>query len=501
MPLTGNRTLTDRDSALFIQPDGPNTQTYVIECAGVGDIAEDFGSTELIQAFGPGGEYQTKGAKVGAPGVIPFDLMRLVTRDRTWLEEMRERQCFIPILLKQQDCGVLSDLANYKRVIGLEARLKTFTFAGFKAIGNEGEKEAMFNTAWEALPPLSLTNEVEVTRMTQSNANQVNDLTFNTDEECDSNCAATYGRGQKGVAVFNSTTSAKPKVRVTTDYGVTWADTSADPGAVDDDLASVIRFQYQSAVRIIAGRTAVGSSQGAVFYSDDNGATWTTVNIGGAAAGHGAVLKKSLFVFPDNPYFVWLAGAAGYIYKSTDAGASWTAKESGVVHTGNYNFINFADTKYGIAGGAADIIAITNNGGDSWSAATATGSGSAINCGARLDKNRMWVGTAGGALYYSNDGGSTWTQRTGWSGSGSGQVKDMMWLDPLNGIIAKNTSGPVGSLLRTIDGGYSWKVLSGTPTNAGINAVWMSGLNRQYAGGQPQGSLGVILRAQAQLVG
>lgn len=500
MPLTGNRTLYDNDSALFFQSDGPNTATIMGECIGVGDIAEDFGSTELTQAFGLGGQYITKGAKVGAPGVMAFDIMRLVTKDATWLEDARSRGCFIPIHLKQQDCGQLSDLNNYVRFITIEARLKTFTFAGWKGIGNEGQKEAMFNTSWEGLPPLLLTNAPEVTRMTQSNVNQINDLAFNSDEECDSNCGVTYSKGQRGVAVLNSTGSAKPKVRLTTDYGVTWADTAADPGAIDDDLSAVVRFQSGSGVRIIASKTAVASSQGQVFITDDDGATYTTVSVGGATAGHGPVDGKSLFAFPDDPYFLWMASALGYIYKSTDAGATWTAKESGTLGTGNYRFVHFADYKYGLAGQVADVIAITNNGGDSWTAATALGTGGDIISGQRLDRNRLWVGTDDGDLFYSTDAGLTWTQRSGWTGSDTGQVRDMMFIDPWNGVMLHNTAGPVGTMLRTVDGGKSWKPLT-TPTNSGLNVVWMSSHNRIYAGGQPQGSLGVILRAQAQLVG
>jgi len=494
MPVSGDRALTTRDGITFIQPDGPNTATYPMLCRTLGDISGSLGGIELIQCFDANGQYVTKGSKQGPPEPIDFSFESLIVKKQDWLEYLRERGCAFPVYVKQQTCGQLTDVNNFERLILIsDSYLTNFTYTGM--VNRNEDTESMYNVDLQALPPAVVSFLIENARMSFSDANQVNDIVFNGDEECDSNCATTYKVGQRGMAVCNSTGGATPNVYYTTDSGVNWAVTAADPGAADDDLSAVSRVFYNNGVRWFVGKTAVGGAQGSIFYSDNNGTTWTTVNIGGATAGHGAIYGKSIFAFPNDPTFIWLASALGYIYKSTDAGATWTAKESGVIHTGNYRFIHFADTQYGMAGGVADIIALTNNGGDSWSAATAVGTGGDIICGARLDKNRLWVGTDDGDLFYSLDGGTTWTQRTSFANTDVGQVRSMQWLDKWNGVIASNTAGPVGSIFRTHDGGYSWKQYTNQVTNAGLNTVWMSTANLIYSAGQPEGGTAVVYKA------
>jgi len=92
-------------------------------------------------------------------------------------------------------------------------------------------------------------------------------------------------------------------------------------------------------------------------------------------------------------------------------------------------------------------------------------------CCQRLDRNRMWVGDDDGRLWYSLDGGLTWEERAGWTGSGTGEVRALHFVNDYVGFMVHNSAAPVGTVLQTINGGYTWRTVP-TPTNTGLNAIW-----------------------------
>jgi photosystem II stability/assembly factor-like uncharacterized protein len=230
--------------------------------------------------------------------------------------------------------------------------------------------------------------------------------------------------------------------------------------------------------------------QGQVAYSDNDGTTWTVISVGGAAVDHGAVTGRGLWALDSR--HIWLAGVNGYIYFSEDGGATWTAVEPGLVTVTDYACVHFVDENYGMAGAPAGLVAVSNDGGVTWAAVTAPSAGDVLCC-FRQDINRMWVGTDDGEIWFSRDGGTTWTERTGWTGSGVGDVMDIEFYDELIGFMAYNSAAPLGAILRTIDGGYTWDVLT-TPLNLGLNDIAVASADVVYAAGEAQGGTAVILK-------
>jgi photosystem II stability/assembly factor-like uncharacterized protein len=285
-------------------------------------------------------------------------------------------------------------------------------------------------------------------------------------------------------------------VLATTDAGATWAALAVDPFGAGFHVMSVVSFMIGAATRrILAAREGTGGAvQGQVAFSDDNGATWTTVSIGGAAVGHGTVRGQGLYALDSR--HIWLVGVDGYIYFSDDGGATWATQEAGVLAATDYETVHFADENFGVAGNAADVIVITSDGGSTWELATATGSGADITAVHRIDANKIWIGTDDGELWYTNDGGTTWTQRTGWVGDGVGEIRDIEFANQLVGYMTRYTAGPVGHILRTIDGGYTWDVLS-TPANLGLNDFMLADESTGYAVGEAEGGTSVILKVSA----
>ena len=148
--------------------------------------------------------------------------------------------------------------------------------------------------------------------------------------------------------------------------------------------------------------------------------------------------------------------------------------------------IHFLDQDIGYCVGASDTVLKTTNGGVTWSLATATGGGAALNDVHVLD-DRVWIVSADPAIYYSEDGGVTWTARTGVPGSAA--ANDYPWIEFANefqGFMISNTAGPVGTVLRTINGGYTWEEIT-TPDNDGINAGHLISPNDLYVVGPVEG--------------
>jgi photosystem II stability/assembly factor-like uncharacterized protein len=75
-------------------------------------------------------------------------------------------------------------------------------------------------------------------------------------------------------------------------------------------------------------------------------------------------------------------------------------------------------------------------------------------------------------------------------------VRGLSFLNELVGLMAVNSAGVVGSVLRTIDGGHEWQVLT-TPTNSGLNAIVAAREDLAYAVGEANGGTAVVLKIRA----
>ena len=155
--------------------------------------------------------------------------------------------------------------------------------------------------------------------------------------------------------------------------------------------------------------------------------------------------------------------------------------------------VHFADDKYGVAVAAAGVVAVTSDGGETWRAGSVVTGTPVLNCVYVFNDKRVQVGTATGLLYQSTNFGVTWTGVTGWVGSGIGQVRDIDYINDFVGFIAHNTAAPLGTVLRTIDGGANWAALT-TPVNSGLNAVKALTENSCFAGGEANAGKALLLK-------
>ena len=475
--------LNTRNSALWVQPDGPNTKPEFLGCHDLGDIVEPSGSITLVRCMDKKkGGWKTVGSTQAPPDAVTTSIDSLTFAVRDWLEKL---SCEFNLYVLTRNGGEADIFENYIRAIVLNnARITSRSDSGL--VHHEEEQTSMQSRDIEAWPPVIRTGELTARRQTTSETLALNDIFTYSPLDCENRIKP----GDKVIAMADAS-GYTGNVLQTLDAGVNWAELAADPFATGKNIMSGVAVAISdTVVRLIVAKEATGGQQGQIAYSDDNGATWNLVSIGGASAGHGAVTGRSLFALDQG--HIWLVSALGYIYFSYDGGVSWTAQTSGGLTTKNGLSIAFQDENYGMAGFADDVILYTTNGGETWAlTAAVSGTGNDVLV-VSASGDFWWLGMEGGTMWYSRDLGATWTQRS-FTGSGSGDITDMAWANDCIGYAIHNSSAPVGEILCTINGGYSWKAIT-TPTNAGLNALTVADDSTVYVAGEVQGGTAVIIK-------
>jgi photosystem II stability/assembly factor-like uncharacterized protein len=225
---------------------------------------------------------------------------------------------------------------------------------------------------------------------------------------------------------------------------------------------------------------ASGAS-GTVIRTTDGGETWTTLSVPGSETldfrDIDAVDDKTAYVLSIGP------GEQSRIYKTADAGATWT--EQFVNHDAKafYDAMAFWNANHGVAvSDSVDgqfVVITTNDGGRSWvrvppaplppalaSEGFFAASGTNV---AVLPPNHVWFGTGSATqarVLHSSDGGRTWSMSTTPLASGpSAGIFSIAFSDALHGVIVggdyKLESAAVENAAITTDGGKSWTPVKG----------------------------------------
>lgn len=486
---------TSLDSGLFVQPGGPGTTLRFLGCHDLDDVEAPQGSIEIIQTFrADRSGWDVVGSKHAVPELVTTTVTGLSKTARDWLEKYICHNGALFVM--KSNCGRVDNPMGYERALVLHhLNIATKTYAGWHM--REEDAESTFAAEFEAWPPLIEVAQIVPGRQVTTEVQSLNDIWVDRSSQCQGDCGSAVNPGDVAGIACQAAGGATPDVLLTSTGGAAWALAAADPGfPVGDHAMAIVAFPInKSGRRWLVAKAAEAAVQGEVSYSDDAGVSWTDANMGAVA--HGPTYGGGMFALSKE--FIFIASAAGYIYKSIDGGQTWVAKESGVVTAGAYTGVHFYDEKYGCAVAAAGVVALTTNGGESWFAGGTIGAGAHGNqCVRMLSPKRILVGDDGGHLWQSVDGGTSWTEITGWTGSGTGGVRGLDAAPNTEGYVlwmAHNTAGPVGSVLRSIDGGANWVPTSpALPTNVGVNAIKAVDVNTAYVVGLAQGGTGYIAK-------
>lgn len=251
------------------------------------------------------------------------------------------------------------------------------------------------------------------------------------------------------------------------DKGVTWYAHDVDSmGAADEAKGIDIVGQY-----VVVVSNATGSYMHYALKSEFDGVAdpaFTSVITGFVAAGK----PNSIFSVGSMAFIV---GDNGYIYLTTDPTSGVTVLDAGTITTSAYRHVYAFSMDFAVAVGDNGVVAYTSNG-ENWSAAPTypVGAGVTLNTVFVKSKTEWWVGSSAGRLYYTLNGGQTWTEKA-FPGSGSGQVYDIEFSTDSVGWLSHATATPAGRILRSYDGGQSWNVTPESsailPANDRVNAL------------------------------
>jgi hypothetical protein len=179
---------------------------------------------------------------------------------------------------------------------------------------------------------------------------------------------------------------------------------------------------------------------------------WTRVTTGFSAAG----CPNAIWAADSN--WAFIVGNWGYIYLMTDATAGVTVQDAGVCTTSNLLAVNGISRDFAVAVGADGAMVVTKNG-TTWSAvAGPVGIGVHLYTVAVKTDREWWVGASNGNLYYTKDGGTTWTIKP-FPGSGSGSVRAIKIATDSVFYLSHMTAATKGVLLRSFSGGNSWIIM------------------------------------------
>ena len=482
------------EGSLFIQSGGPNTPVqYLGSCHRLTQIQQNLGSNTLHFCGDPiqPNQYRISRKIKGPPGLVTFNIESQVQQLGGYLEQL---YCPVPIIVTTTKKSPKKDDSNWDRAwVVVNADRAQNNLDGL--VNFDANDMSMRTTGMEADTIIELLRLKAYRDSGITETQALNHLFACDFDVCASEFSARADKCDTLYAVGDAVASSAVGTASVWKYtNGAWAALAADPFETDENIATGTCFildRDTTRILVFRGTTDAGSPAECA-RSDDGGATWTNTNIG-SVNGEFVPGPHSLAALDRNR--IWVCTNLGRIYFSDDGGESFTVQENATIQSGAYNWIEMLDGSNGFAGGAADVLVVTADGGTTWSQLNATGNGGDILCGAVIDPLRAWVGTDDGELFYTFDGGVTWDERAGWNGSGTGAVKALRFFgDQIGYMVHENASGKA-TFLMTKSGGANWETIT-TETNSGLNSLLVCSPRLLWAVGEAHGGRATIFKVQ-----
>jgi hypothetical protein len=477
---------------LWIQPDIAAPYDF-LTCSGVGDVTVPRGARTIIydQDLKHSGKLKPSGAITGTADFITTTLTRPLETVNNYLLEL---QCPFNARLNWVCRGSRTNPYNYELGYFLyDADFTSGTIAaplsGSEATPNariqtNGSLSAIAGTFVYPLAgaPLTPTSTTDVYSLAA------------VPSECSSKCGKKIGLGQIVWAGLESGTYSIGYLMVTHDYGATWLPPVAPgPFTVAGDVSDMEIVEIASGYRLICSCGTGTAGHAEVSYTDDEGDTFTNVYVGTVDT------QTIQALCSDAAGNLWAAASEGWIYKSANQGATWTASLTGAPMTPDLQDIVFFNEYVGYAVGDTGSFWYTTNGGATWALLAGPAGATGL-----LSVDVNYAGfvfvTAAYQLFRSQDGGATWELMLD---LGVGSI-DQVRFDPdfrYFGYLVSTNSSPIGVVYRSEDGGNTWAQI-GTPAtdypNAGIDCMAICDANMLYVGGAPQSGLSFVAKFERQ---
>lgn len=268
-----------------------------------------------------------------------------------------------------------------------------------------------------------------------------------------------------------STPGTAPRLIYSTNGGDTWTQGSVDSlGDTEDPSGIDVVGRYL----VVYTRTAGGATTSGYYYSEINQntgvpGTWTKVTTGFVA---GFQVRDMYVLSPREVYF---CADDGYIYFTDDITTGVSVRSASSATVADLYRIHGDSGETIVATGIGGVVVVSTNRGKTFATTISNPHASAtIQALCVVNESLWWVGGANGKLYYTLTGGEVWAEKT-FSGSGAGQVRDIVKVTPSVLYFSHDTATPTGRIFSTWDGGRDWtntpRRILNTPTANRFNRL------------------------------
>jgi photosystem II stability/assembly factor-like uncharacterized protein len=434
---------------------GPGNAPSFQSCAVAGAVEQSFGDVTDIECPDPNryGQFIKVGRIRGEVGRATTELMNLFDLNlRSEFLRLAKLGCRVDIQIHFGDCKDPSRFNEYSKALVLRDVVIT-NYATDPLGAMQSADQAKVNETVQ----VSATEIIEIggtsfaKRAEDIVTNEVVDVVNGSTQSCgdcdepDNGCEKLFS-----VTIAAGGSLSTPADLVySLDGGATWYAHDIDTlGVAENPTGIEVMGDYV---------VVVSSDSNSLHYTDRDlisrtaDPAWTEVNTGFVAS------KQPRDVTVSGNY-MFVAGNGGYVYGTGDPTTGVDVLDAGVAVIDNLLAVHAMSEEYAVAvGNSGAVIRTTNQ--QTWAAVTRpVAPGINLTSVYMQSTDLWWVTASNGRLYYTTNGGTSWTEKA-FTGSGTGTAYDVVFINDTVGYLSHSTTAPRARLLKTIDGGHSWFVL------------------------------------------
>lgn len=467
---------------VFIQKDGssPANPYFYYGALAFGETTEPLGEREPI--YLPSSERRNAWDIVGS-SVAPQELASVDFTQRmdrflrdAWWELRKKKGCLFNMKAVLSNCARPDNQYDFDgMIIFTNTGFTSFTIPGFNPLGGD-------NTALDLTGSLQIENFNPVRRIKFAEKADVNllaeaiDGLYHDQVEC-GDCGGISDGCQRAY-VLTAANAGSPglssQILHTPDGWETDQTLDIDTlGGLSGDALGVMGL-YLVVVSEADGAHHINLLSDVIA----NTANWSRVNTGYVGGG----APRAMYVV--SPTRALIAGAGGYIYKLINPTSGVSPVADGSAGTEPFNAID-GHKQTIVAVGDSNQLLVSSNEGDTFSALTGPIPGVDLTAVSVINDKVWFIGADNGRLYYTDDGGTTWTTQI--VSSDIGTINDIWFVDDVVGYMSCQ-AGASGRVYRTLDNGYSWQntapSITALPTAERYRFVAACDYNTLMAGGR-----------------